>query len=247
MKDYSSIDSDEVTKFSKTAATWWDPRGPYGALHQMNPIRIGFIRDECVRHFKREAQQLAPLGGLNVLDIGCGGGLLCEPLARLGAEVTGIDPSVDGIEIAKAHMAESNLSIIYQTRSAEELLQTPTRFDIVMAMEVVEHVIDQADFLQTACRLIAPGGLMFAATINRTFKSFALAIVGAEYLLRWVARGTHSWSKFVTPEEMSAALAPAGFQITSQSGIIFNPFGHGWQCAADMDVNYMICAKAGQH
>lgn len=238
----TSVDQGEIERFSQSASEWWDPAGTHRALHRLNPVRIGFIREHAVRHFALDAQSMTPLVGRSILDIGCGGGLLCEPMARLGGEVTGIDPAGEGIEVACAHMRESGLDIDYRATTAEELAAQGDAFDIVLAMEVVEHVVDPARFIATAAGLTASGGIMFAATINRTLKSFALAIVGAEYVLGWIARGTHHWEKFVTPAELETALDGAGFEVDAKTGVIFNPLGEGWQRGRDTDVNYMIAA-----
>jgi 2-polyprenyl-6-hydroxyphenyl methylase/3-demethylubiquinone-9 3-methyltransferase len=242
MGETNSVIDREVAHFGKLAAEWWDPRGSMKPLHRMNPCRLGFIRDAAIRHFALTAGGMRPLAGLSVLDIGCGGGILCEPLARLGGAVTGIDPSADCIGAAQAHAAESGLAIDYRAVRVEDLLPMPERFDIVTALEVVEHTADVADFVGKACGMVKPGGLAFFSTINRTLRSFALAIVGAEYILRWLPVGTHDWQKFVRPEELRAALRRSEFMATEESGMIFDPLSGDWRLAGDLAVNYILAA-----
>ena len=194
-----TVNREEVARFSRLAGQWWDPRGPMAPLHKFNPVRLAYIRDRAAAHFGRDPTRLDSLAGLRVLDIGCGGGILCEPLARLGANVVGADPSENNIAIARRHAAQSGLTIDYRDTTAETLAQAGETFDVVLAMEVVEHVTDVGLFIGLAATMVKPGGLLFVATLNRTAKSFALAIVGAEYILRWLPRGTHQWDKFVTP------------------------------------------------
>jgi len=242
-KPAATVDPAEIERFSALAAEWWDPDGKFHTLHKFNPVRLGYIRDTVVRHHSRDAKGLKTLRGLSVLDIGCGGGLLSEPLCRMGADVTAIDPSEKNIHTARAHAAQGGLKIDYRATTAEDLAQTGVIFDIVLNMEVVEHVADVTLFLQTAAAMTKPGGMMFVATLNRTLKAFALAIVGAEYVLGWLPRGTHTWDKFVTPEEIKTALKPAGLSVTDETGLVFNPLTDRWSLAADMDVNYMMVAK----
>ena len=237
-----TIDADEIARFSRVAAQWWDPHGPMAALHKFNPVRLAYIRDKSAAHFGGDAKRLDSLAGLRVLDIGCGGGILAEPLARLGAAVVGADPSERNIEVARHHAAQSGLAIDYRNTSAEALADAGETFDVVLAMEVVEHVTDVGLFVNVAATMVKPGGLLFTATLNRTVKSFALAIVGAEYILRWLPRGTHQWDKFVTPNELEIAIAQSGMQIVGQTGVIYNLLADRWQLAADMDVNYMVVA-----
>lgn len=237
-----SVDTAEVERFSRLAARWWDPKGPMSALHKFNPLRVGYIRDQAAEHFGRDAKKLDCLKGLRMLDIGCGAGLLSEPLARLGATMVGADPAEENIETARAHAEESELSIDYRSTTAEELADAGERFDVVLAMEVVEHVVDVGEFVSTCASMVKPGGLMIAATLNRTLKSFALAIVGAEYVLRWVPRGTHQWDKFVTPQELESAIERNGLRVIAERGVIYNPLADRWQLSSDMDVNYMLVA-----
>jgi 2-polyprenyl-6-hydroxyphenyl methylase/3-demethylubiquinone-9 3-methyltransferase len=238
----STIDADEVARFSRMSGQWWDTRGPMAALHKFNPVRLGYIRDRAAEHFRRDPKSLAGLAGLRILDIGCGGGILAEPLARLGANVVGADPSQPNIAVAQHHAARSGLSIDYRCASAEALAQAGETFDVVLAMEVVEHVVDVGRFVALAADMVKPGGLMFVATLNRTVKSFALAIVGAEYVLRWVPRGTHQWDKFVTPNELEIAVERSGLRIVGETGVIYNLLADRWQLSSDMDVNYMVLA-----
>jgi len=238
----STIDAAEVERFARHAADWWAPRGPMAALHKFNPVRLAYIRDQAAARFARDPKRLDCLKGLRVLDIGCGGGILAEPLARLGADMIGVDPAAENIEIARAHAGEQELAIDYRAGTAEELAEGNERFDVVLAMEVVEHVADIALFVSTCAAMVKPGGLMIAATLNRTLKSFALAIVGAEYVLRWLPRGTHQWDKFVTPRELESAIENSGLNVIGERGVIYNPFADRWQLSSDMDVNYMLVA-----
>jgi 2-polyprenyl-6-hydroxyphenyl methylase/3-demethylubiquinone-9 3-methyltransferase len=240
-----SVDPSEVAKFSRLAEEWWDPNGKMAVLHKFNPIRLAYIRDAACRKFNRSAKSLTCLQGLRVLDIGCGAGLLCEPLARLGADVVGIDPSAENIQVAKMHADRAHLIIDYRCTTVEQM-DRRERFDIVLAMEVVEHVVDVEAFVARCAALTKPSGLMTMATINRTWKSFALAIVGAEYVLRWLPRGTHQWDKFVTPDELANHLSRNGLEITEQSGVVYSPFADRWSLSADMDVNYMVVAESAR-
>ena len=239
----STVDQGEVERFSALAADWWDPRGKMAPLHKFNPVRLGYIRDRTAVRFGRDPKQLGCLKGLRVLDIGCGGGILSEPLARLGAAMVGADPSATNIEAAKLHAEQSGLAIDYRCTTAEDLSAAGERFDVVLAMEVVEHVADVNLFVECCAAMVKPGGLMIAATLNRTLKSFALAIVGAEYILRWLPVGSHSWDKFVTPNELEIALERGGLRVTGEQGVIYNLFRDEWQLSTDMDVNYMLAAE----
>ncbi len=238
-----TIDDDEVARFSRIAGQWWDPRGPMAALHKFNPVRLAYIRDRMAAHFGRDPKRLDSLAGLRVLDIGCGGGILSEPLARLGAAVVGADPSERNIAVAQQHAAQSGLSIDYRNTSAEALASAGESFDAVLAMEVVEHVTDVGRFVEVTADMVRPNGLLFVATLNRTVKSFALAIVGAEYILRWLPRGTHQWDKFITPNELEIAIAQSGLHIAGETGVVYNLLADRWQLSADMDVNYMVVAE----
>jgi 2-polyprenyl-6-hydroxyphenyl methylase/3-demethylubiquinone-9 3-methyltransferase len=238
----ATVDATEVERFSRLAGEWWDPRGKMAVLHRFNPVRLAYIRDAACRQFGRHAGHPPCLDGLRILDIGCGGGLLCEPLARLGASVVGADPSANNIKAATLHAARGGLAIDYRVTTAEALAAAGERFDVVLAMEVVEHVADVGLFVRSCAGMVKPGGLMIAATLNRTLKSFALAIVGAEYVLRWLPRGTHRWDKFLTPNELEIAMTHAGLEVTGETGVIYNPLTDQWRLSSDMDVNYMLTA-----
>jgi 2-polyprenyl-6-hydroxyphenyl methylase / 3-demethylubiquinone-9 3-methyltransferase len=241
----STVDADEVARFAALADEWWDPRGKMGVLHKFNPVRLAFIKQAACRRFAREAKRLDALTGLRILDIGCGGGLLCEPLARLGGEVVGADPAAANIAAAALHAERAGLAVDYRVTTAEALADAGERFDVVLAMEVVEHVTDVNLFVARCAEMIKPGGLTVVATLNRTLKSFALAIVGAEYVLRWLPRGTHRWDKFVTPNELEIALEKSGLRPVDETGVIYNLIADRWQTSDDMDVNYMVAAEKG--
>ena len=239
-----SIDPDEVAKFSAMAAEWWDPKGKFKPLHKFNPTRLGFIRDTATAHFGLDASARKPLAGLRLLDIGCGGGLVSEPMARLGASVTGIDASEANIKTAMTHASEAGLDIDYRAGTAEALLESGVEpFDIVLNLEVVEHVADPAQFLKDTAALVRAGGLTIVATLNRTPKAFALAIVGAEYVMRWLPPGTHEFSKFLTPAEVTAPLQVAGLETDRPQGVSYNPLADAWRLSDDTKVNYMVVAR----
>lgn len=238
-----TVDPGEIAKFSAMADEWWDPDGKFRPLHMLNPVRLQFIRDRIALRHDRDPIADRPLAGLTILDIGCGGGLLCEPLTRLGAEVTGIDASEKIISIATLHAEESGLGIDYRHTTAEALAETGAQFDVVLNMEVVEHVADVTAFIAASAALVKPGGAMLAATLNRTPKSYLFAIVGAEYVLRWLPRGTHDWRKFVRPSELAAALRAQKMDVAELTGVAFNPLAGDWHLAPrDLDVNYMALA-----
>ena len=239
----ATVDQREVARFAAMAAEWWDPRGRMGMLHKLNPTRLAYIRDTACRHFDRDPKTRKCLDGLRVLDIGCGAGILCEPMCRLGAAVVGADPAEANIAAARVHAQTGGLTIDYRATAAEALAGAGETFDVVLAMEVVEHVADLAAFVRCCAGMVAPGGLMITATLNRTLKSFALAIVGAEYVLRWLPRGTHQWDKFVTPNELEAVLERGGLRMIDERGVAYNILLDGWQLSDDMDVNYMIAAE----
>lgn len=240
----SSVDPVDLARFTRLGDDWWAPDGPMKPLHRMNPPRVAWIRDAlCSRH-DRDPKAPRPLAGLSLLDVGCGGGILCEPLARLGAAVTGVDPGAENIGAARAHAARMGLAIDYRATTVEALGDEPARFDAVLAMEVVEHVVDPGPFLAAAAALARPGGLVFASTLNRNLKSWAMAIVGAEYLLRWLPRGTHDWRKFLTPDELAALLREAGLEIEDRAGVIYDPLADRFRLSRrDLDVNYMLLAR----
>ena len=242
----TTVDLREVEHFSALAQEWWNPNGKFRPLHKFNPVRLAYIRDQIAARFGRDPRVARPFEGLRILDIGCGGGLLCEPMARLGAEVVGVDPSETNIEVARLHAAESRMSVDYRAGTAEELADAGEKFDVVLNMEVVEHVADVGLFLGKCAEMVKPGGIMFVATINRTLKALGLAIVGAEYVLRWLPNGTHQYEKLVRPEELEKALSDAGMAIYDRTGVTYNPLADRWRQSKDMDVNYMLLAeKAG--
>jgi 2-polyprenyl-6-hydroxyphenyl methylase/3-demethylubiquinone-9 3-methyltransferase len=236
------LDSDEVARFERLAGEWWDEKGPFRPLHQINPTRLTYIRDRLCGHFGRDPKAPPSLSGLSVLDIGCGGGLVAEPLTRLGAAVTGIDPARETIEAAKAHARGAGLSIAYEATPAEALADAGRTFDVVLLLEVVEHVPDVPAFLRRLAPLVAPGGMMIISTLNRTLKAYALAIVGAEYVLRWLPVGTHQWERFARPGELEAALRGAGLTLTDTTGMVYEPLADRWSLSADTDVNYFATA-----
>jgi 2-polyprenyl-6-hydroxyphenyl methylase / 3-demethylubiquinone-9 3-methyltransferase len=242
-KKASTVDEAEVERFSALAAEWWDPQGKMAPLHKLNPVRLQYIRDQAVERFKRDGRRLDCLKGLRILDIGCGGGILSEPLSRIGAVMVGVDPSAANIAAARQHAELAGLSIDYRTGTAEDLADAGERFDLVLAMEVVEHVADVGLFVRRCAEMVKPGGLMIAATINRTLKSFALAIVGAEYVLRWLPIGTHQWDKFVTPNELEIAMEQGGLRMIDEAGVSYNILEDSWRLSGDTDVNYMIAAE----
>lgn len=237
----SSIDPAEVERFSRIAAEWWDPRGKFAPLHKFNPVRLAYIRDHALYRFGRDPAARQPFTGLRLLDIGCGGGLLSEPMRRLGFDVTAVDASERNIGTASAHAAEQGLDINYRCATAEALEAEGVQpFDVILNMEVIEHVADPGDFLRTTARLLAPGGLMVVASLNRTMKAFALAKVGAEYVLRWLPVGTHDWNKFIKPDEIRSFLADQPFEIDGPVGVVFDPLSGRWSQSHDADVNYLM-------
>jgi len=242
-KHGSTVDQAEVERFAALAAEWWDPRGKMAVLHTFNPVRLGFIKEAACRRFDRDPKRLDALAGLRILDIGCGGGLLSEPLARLGAAVVGADPAEANVAAAKLHAEEAGVAVDYRATTAETLADAGERFDVVLAMEVVEHVADLGLFIKRCTEMVRPGGLMVTATLNRTLKSFALAIVGAEYVLRWLPRGTHRWDKFITPNELETVLERNGLAVTDETGVIYDLLADRWRLSRDMDVNYMVTAE----
>ncbi|MCJ2074563.1 bifunctional 2-polyprenyl-6-hydroxyphenol methylase/3-demethylubiquinol 3-O-methyltransferase UbiG [Methylobacterium sp. E-016] len=236
------VDPGEVARFDALAATWWDPRGPMRVLHRFNPVRLAYIRDAVCRHHGRSVETPFALQGLSIVDVGCGGGVLSEPLARLGADVTGLDPAAQNIAAARRHAEAEGVPVDYRAETIESVVAAGETFDVVLIMEVIEHVTDMPAFVRTAASAVKPGGLLFAATLNRTMRSFALAIVGAEYVLGWLPKGTHDWEKFVTPSELSAALGGGGLSVTDTTGVVYNPLTDGWRLGRDTAVNYMLAA-----
>jgi 2-polyprenyl-6-hydroxyphenyl methylase/3-demethylubiquinone-9 3-methyltransferase len=241
-KGTSTAAADEIARFAAISDAWWDPMGDFRPLHQLNPERLEFIRDHVARHFGLDPLKDRPFKGLNILDIGCGGGLLTEPMRRLGATVTGIDADKKAITIARAHAKKSGLDIAYHHRLPEDLGREKQRFDVVLNMEVVEHVADLEAFLMAAGGLVRPSGVMVLSTINRTLKALALAKIGAEYVLRWLPRGTHDWRKFVRPSELRGGLEKAGVEITDIKGLVYNPLFDHWRLSGDLAVNYLAFA-----
>ena len=237
----ASVDADQVAFFSRIAAQWWDPHGKFAPLHKFNPVRLGFIRDEALARFGGDGRQRAPFEGLRLLDIGCGGGLLCEPMRRLGFEVTGVDASERNIGVAGAHAAASGLDIAYRCATAEQLLAEGVKpFDVVLNMEVIEHVADPGQYLRDCTKLMAPDGLMILATLNRTLKALALAKIGAEYVLGWLPRGAHDWRKFLHPHEIRGFLTGEPMKVEGPFGVSYNPLADSWSLSGDDQVNYMM-------
>lgn len=238
----TTIDAAEVDKFDRLAAEWWNPKGKFRPLHKFNPVRLAFLRRELCRHFDRDQKAERPLEGLRILDIGCGGGLLSEPLARMGATVVGADAAPTNIEVARRHAEQSGVSVDYRNTTAEALAAEGETFDAVLAMEIVEHVASVPDFVAACCRMVRPGGLTVFATINRTPKAFALAILGAEYVLRWLPKGTHEYGKLVRPVELERAFTANGLTPREPIGVTYQPVRDEWQLSRDIAVNYMILA-----
>jgi 2-polyprenyl-6-hydroxyphenyl methylase/3-demethylubiquinone-9 3-methyltransferase len=235
--------TDEVARFTAIAESWWDPTGEFRPLHRVNPVRLGFIRRLLLDRYGRDGTSVKPFAGIKLLDVGCGGGLLSEPLARMGFAVTAIDAGDRNIAVARLHAEQAGLEIDYRVAAPEDL--EGEEYDVVVSMEVVEHVPDPAVFLAAATAPLAPGGAFFGATLNRTPKSYALAVVGAEYILRWLPRGTHNWRKFVKPSEFAAYLRAAGLEVRTVSGMTYLPFRDEWQESPDTEVNYMLYAVKG--
>ena len=239
----TTIDDAQVEWFSKMAAEWWNPHGKFKPLHKFNPVRVAYIREKACAHFGQDETSARPLAGLRLLDVGCGGGLLSEPMARMGAEVVGIDPAEKNIGIAETHASQSGVPVDYRATTAEALAEAGEQFDIVLNMEVVEHVADVDFFLTTCAALVKPGGMMFVATINRTLKAGALAIFAAERVLRWLPPGTHQYEKLVRPEEIETPLKAAGMIPIERQGVFFNLLTDSWNRSRDTDVNYMVLAE----
>lgn len=238
-----TVDPREIAKFAKEAQAWWDPAGPYGPLHRLNPARLDFIRQRAIARFGAPASPRRPLNGLTALDVGCGGGLVAEPLARLGAAVTAIDAEGETLKVAAAHAEAQGLAISYRQAAAEDLAAEGAAFDLVTALEIVEHVADVDAFLGACAALVKPGGLIILSSINRTLRAYATAILGAERLLRWVPEGTHEFAKLVKPEEIEAALRAKGFAVDEPTGLEFDPLGRGFRLGPDVGVNYLIAAE----
>jgi 2-polyprenyl-6-hydroxyphenyl methylase / 3-demethylubiquinone-9 3-methyltransferase len=241
-----TLDREEVDRFAGLSREWWNPRGKFGALHRIGPARLSFLRDEMVGHFGRRGGGevgLRPLQGLSVLDVGCGGGLIAEPLARMGARVTGLDPAVENVEAARRHAAGQGLDIAYRAGRVEELAVEGLAFDAVVCLEVVEHVPDPGAFLAACAALVRPDGLLLLSTLNRTLKAYLLAILGGEYVLRWLPVGTHRWERFITPDELSRYLRAAGLGAPTLKGLVYSPLSDVWSLGPDTDVNYLASAS----
>ncbi|MBT5513329.1 MAG: bifunctional 2-polyprenyl-6-hydroxyphenol methylase/3-demethylubiquinol 3-O-methyltransferase UbiG [Rhodospirillaceae bacterium] len=238
----STVNPDEVAQFTRLAEKWWDPDGEFRPLHHLNPARIAFIRDHAATRFGRDPLADRPLRDLDLIDIGCGGGLLCEPMCRLGANVTGIDAGAETVNAARAHAEIMDLDITYRHVLPEDTGADGKRYDVVLNMEVVEHVADRALFMEAAANLVKPGGLMVVSTLNRTLKSLAMAKIGAEYILRWLPVGTHDWKKFARPSELANELRPHGMEITDIKGLSYNPMNGEWHQSDDIDVNFIMLA-----
>lgn len=237
-----TIDPNEVDRFARLAERWWDPNGEFRPLHKLAPARLSFLRTQLVQHFGLPERSARPLSGLSILDIGCGGGLISEPLARLGARVTAIDPAEENIAVARRHAEPQGLDVDYRACRAEDLVAERAEFDAVVCLEVIEHVPDQRAFVATCAALVRPGGLLILSTLNRTLKAYALAIIGAEYVLRWLPIGTHQWDRFVTPDELSEHCAAAGLHRPVFEGLVYSPLSDRWSLASDTDVNYLAAA-----
>ena len=242
MQEYATVDSGEIDRFAAQAEDWWDPRGSFRMLHRLNPVRLDFICQYLLGHFGRDASALRPFRGLSLLDIGCGGGLAAEPMARLGFAVTGIDASAAAIEAAQTHADALGLTIDYRVAAAEAIAEAGERFDAVLALEVIEHVADAEAFFAAVGGLVRPGGAFVGATINRTTRSFMLAIIGAEYVLRWLPAGTHDWNKFLRPSELVLGLRRNGIAAMQIIGVVYDPRRRGWSVSSELGVNYMIAA-----
>jgi 2-polyprenyl-6-hydroxyphenyl methylase/3-demethylubiquinone-9 3-methyltransferase len=238
-----NLDPEEVRRFSLMATEWWDPNGKFRPLHQIGPPRLSFIRDSAIECFARDPKALRPLSGLSALDVGCGGGLIAEPLTRMGASVTAIDPSERNIAIARSHAEAQGLAIDYRAERIEDLASGGATFDIVTCLEVLEHVPDPAEFVAQCAALVRPGGLAVFSTLNRTLKAWALAIVGAEYVLGWLPRGTHRWDRFITPADLGRYAEAARLSAPHFEGITYNPLQDAWSRSADTDVNYLMAAR----
>ena len=243
MDQQTTVDPAEVAKFEAMAAEWWDPKGKFKPLHMLNPCRLDYITRQIAAEFDRNLNGPLPFAGLRLLDIGCGGGLLSEPMARLGATVVGADAAARNIPVAQVHAEQSGLSIDYRHTTAEDLAAAGERFDVVLNMEVVEHVADPLAYLTACQQLLKPGGLMICSTLNRNPKSFVMAIIGAEHVMRWLPKGTHDWKKFITPDELYDLIRKAGLNPVDRKGMVLNPVTWGWSLSdRDLSVNYVTAS-----
>ncbi|ALE04096.1 bifunctional 2-polyprenyl-6-hydroxyphenol methylase/3-demethylubiquinol 3-O-methyltransferase UbiG [Bartonella ancashensis] len=240
---HTTIDQREIDHFSKIAAEWWNPQGKFRPLHKFNPTRLAYIKEKICLTFHCNPTSFKPFEGLKILDVGCGGGLLCEPMARLGASITGIDAAHTNVEVAKFHAIQSNLTIDYRTTTAEELADTKETFDVILNMEIIEHVSNVSLFMSATAKMLKPQGLMFIATLNRTWKAWSLAIIGAEYILNWLPKGTHNYKKFLKPEELKNLLSTNTLTVIDEIGITYNPLNDSWNRSKNMDINYMLLAQ----
>ncbi len=241
----NTLDTEEIARFSKISATWWDENGPFKPLHHMNPTRLEYVTQQIIQCYSKNTDISLNFQGLSIIDIGCGGGLMSEPLTRLGANVTGIDGSDKTIDVASAHAQLMGLDIDYRCTTAEDLAETGVQYDVVLALEIVEHVADVPGFIKTCQSLAKPGGLVIFSTLNRTLKSYAIAIVGAEYVMRWLPVGTHEWKKFLTPGELGGYMRETGLTLGDISGMSFNPIAWSWSLSQDLAVNYFISGTKG--
>ncbi|MEO5806580.1 bifunctional 2-polyprenyl-6-hydroxyphenol methylase/3-demethylubiquinol 3-O-methyltransferase UbiG [Devosia sp.] len=239
----STINDAEVAKFTAMAEEWWDPKGKFRPIHKFNPVRLTYIREAVLEHFARDGSSMLPFEGLRVIDVGCGGGLLSEPMARLGATVVGIDAAERNIRIATLHAQQSGLSVDYRATTSEALAAAGEKFDLVLNMEVVEHVDNVPLYMKSCADLVAPGGLMLTATLNRTARAYALAVLGAEYVLGWLPKGTHDWKKFLTPDEIKTLITRNGLRVTAETGVVYHPLADEWRKSPDMAINYMVLAE----
>lgn len=243
MESQTTVDPAEVAKFEAMAAEWWDPNGKFKPLHMLNPCRLDYITTQIAAEFDRDMAKPLPFKGLRLLDIGCGGGLLSEPMARLGADVVGADAAARNIPVAQVHAAQSGLTIDYRHTTAEAIAASGEKFDVVLNMEVVEHVSDPQAYLTACQELLVPGGLMICSTLNRNAKSYLMAIIGAEHVMRWLPKGTHDWKKFITPDELFDLIRKAGLDPVDRKGMVFNPVSWSWSLSArDLSVNYVTAS-----
>ena len=238
-----NVDAKEIAKFEAMAEEWWDPKGKFKPLHMLNPCRLDYINSQICSEFGRKITEVSPFEGLRILDIGCGGGLLCEPMARLGAIVMGVDAAARNIPVAEAHARQVGLDIDYRSGTAEDLVERGEEFDVILNMEVIEHVLDPQTYMRACQKLLKPGGLMICSTINRNSKSYIFGVIMAEHVMRWLPKGTHEWSKFITPDELFELIKAAGLQPVDKSGFVFNPITWQWKLSEnDLSVNYVTAS-----